>query len=30
MSPEYFAGVIVRDLGALRRELDAYPDERDL
>jgi uncharacterized damage-inducible protein DinB len=30
MSPEYFAGVIVRDLKAVRRELEAYADERDL
>ena len=30
MSAEYFAGVIVRDLKAVRRELDAYLDEGDI
>lgn len=30
MSAEWIAGVIVRDLKAVRRELEAYPDERDL
>jgi hypothetical protein len=30
MSPEYFTGVMVRDLKGVRRELEAYPDERDL
>lgn len=30
MSPEYFAGVIVRDLKGVRREIEAYPDEPDL
>ena len=30
MSPDYFAGVMVRDLKAVRREIEAYPDERDL
>lgn len=27
MTPEYVARVIVRDLNAVRRELEAYPDE---
>lgn len=30
MKPDFIAGVLTRDLKALRRELDAYPDERDL
>lgn len=30
MAPEWFAGVITRDLKAVRRELEAYADERDL
>ncbi|MGH7538408.1 MAG: DinB family protein [Gemmatimonadales bacterium] len=30
MSAEYFAGVIVRDLKGVRRELEAYPGERDI
>jgi len=30
MSAEYFAGVIVRDLKGVRRELEAYADEGDL
>lgn len=30
MSPEYFAGVIVRDLRGVRRELEAYPSDSDV
>jgi uncharacterized damage-inducible protein DinB len=30
MSPEFYGGVILRDLRALRREVEAFPDERDL
>ena len=30
MSPEYFTSVLVRDLKTLRREIEAYADERDL
>jgi hypothetical protein len=30
MAPEYYGGVIVRDLRALRREVEAFPAERDL
>jgi len=30
MSPEYFAGVIVRDLRGVRRELEEYPSESDI
>jgi hypothetical protein len=30
MTPELYGGVILRDLRALRREIEAYPDERDL
>ena len=30
MSAEYFAGVIARDLKAVRRELEEYADERDI
>lgn len=30
MTPEYVARVMVRDVNAVRRELEAYPDERSV
>jgi len=30
MTPEYLARILVRDLNAVRRELEAYPDERSV
>lgn len=30
MTPEYLARVLVRDVNAVRRELEAYPDERSV
>ena len=30
MSPEYLARVLVRDVNAVRRELEAYPDEQSI
>lgn len=30
MTPEYVARILVRDLNAVRRELEAYPDERSV
>ena len=30
MTPEYVARVIVRDVNAVRRELEAYPDEQSI
>src|SRR2546426_11267808 len=29
-SPSWVAGILARDLNALRREVETYPDERDL
>src|SRR2546425_8219768 len=29
-SPSWVAGILARDLKALRREVEAYPEERDL
>jgi len=30
MTPEFLARILVRDLNAVRRELEAYPDEQSV